>query len=65
MGEHLAQNLKSNSEVSLSNSAFPEAAKFSRGLVGVVEVPGIVNVGDEVTVISYKPAPWLAKMPTG
>ena len=65
MGEHLAQNLKSNSEVSLSKSAFPEAAKFSRGLVGVVEVPGIVNVGDEVTVISYKPAPWLAKMPTG
>ena len=65
MSEHLAQNLKTNSGVTLSNSAFSEAAKFSRGLVGVVEVPGIVNVGDEVTVIRYKPAPWLVKMTTG
>ncbi|MDG1986771.1 MAG: hypothetical protein P8J18_02225 [Halieaceae bacterium] len=39
----------------LKENAFSEAAKFSRALVGVVEVAGEINTGDEFEVIIYKP----------
>jgi hypothetical protein len=45
----------------LSDAAFSSAAKYSRGLVGVVEVPGIIAVGDDVLVIPYKAPAWANK----
>ena len=45
----------------LADTAFSQAAKFSRGLVGVIEVAGVINAGDEVTVEPYKPPVWLSR----
>ena len=46
----------------LKDNAFSEAAKFRRGLVGVIEVAGEINVGDELEVYIYTPPRWLAKL---
>ena len=46
----------------LKDNAFSEAAKFRRGLVGVIEVAGEINVGDELEVCIYTPPRWLAKL---
>jgi hypothetical protein len=43
----------------LSDSAFIEASKFCRGVVGVVEVPGTVAVGETVTVEPEVLPKWL------
>jgi len=43
----------------LGETDFIEASKFSRGLVGVVEVPGVVSVGEGVSVTSEVLPKWL------
>ena len=50
MSEKIAQTYTSKSGEPIENSAFSKAAKFSRGLVGVVEVAGIIQAGDKVIV---------------
>jgi MOSC domain-containing protein YiiM len=50
MGAKLAAMHTTNSGEPLSNTAFSQAAKFCRGIVGVVEVSGVVFRGDEVRV---------------
>ncbi|MEH6549598.1 MAG: MOSC domain-containing protein [Pseudomonadales bacterium] len=62
MGEKLASIHTTNSGKPVANTDFSQAAKFSRGLVGVVEVAGSLNAGDEVTVEVYKPPIWLARL---
>jgi len=52
---------KSGKEV--SNTAFSKAAKLTRGVVGVVEAAGVINAGDEVTVVVYETPGWLARSP--
>jgi MOSC domain-containing protein YiiM len=42
-------------------TAFPKAAKLTRGVVGVVEAAGSIRAGDEVTVTIYEPPPWLRR----
>jgi MOSC domain-containing protein YiiM len=42
-------------------TAFPKAAKLTRGVVGVVEAAGTVSAGDDVTVTIYEPPAWLAR----
>jgi MOSC domain-containing protein YiiM len=42
-------------------TAFPKAAKLTRGVVGVVEAAGTISAGDEVTVTVYEPPAWLAR----
>ena len=59
MSEHLAAIRETRDGSPLGATAFIEAAKFSRGLVGVVEVPGVVSVG-EVVIVSPEVLPkWL------
>ena len=61
MGKQLADHYTTNSGKPLSSTAFSKAAKLTRGVVGVVEVAGIINQGDEVTVEIYTPPAWLRR----
>ncbi len=61
MGTKLAATYTSKSGKALENTAFSKAAKLSRGVVGVVEVAGIINPGDEVTVTVYEHPSWLTR----
>jgi hypothetical protein len=45
-------------ELDLKPSLFPKAALHLRGLVGVVERPGLVSVGDIARVEVYTPTPY-------
>jgi len=62
MGQKLTSIYTTNSGKSLSNTDFSRHAKFCRGLVGVVEVAGIISAGDEVTVEFLKLPKWLARL---
>ena len=62
MSEKLASIYTSNSGEPIAHTAFSQAAKHSRGLVGVIEVAGIINAGDEFIVKPYAPPRWLVKM---
>ena len=59
MGEKLAASHKTKSGVPLKNSDFSKASKYLRGVVGVVEVAGVINVGDRVVVTPYAPPKWI------
>ena len=61
MGEKVASLYATNSGAPLSNTAFSKAAKLKRGIVGVVEVAGVINAGDEVTVEIYETPSWLIR----
>lgn len=61
MGQRLADSFKTQSDESLSDTAFPKAAKLLRGVVGTVEVAGTISVGDVVTVVIYENPPWLKR----
>jgi len=56
---HIAQHFVTASGEAPQPSALSNAAKFCRGLVGVVEVPGIITAGDSVTVQSEVLPKWL------
>jgi MOSC domain-containing protein YiiM len=59
MGEKLAGMHTTNSGEALDNSAFSKAAKFSRGLIGVVVLAGTISVGDEVQAAAESLPKWL------
>jgi len=59
MSAKIAQLYTSKSGEPIANSAFSKAAKFSRGLVGVVEVAGVIRAGDEVVVKPEVLPKWL------
>jgi len=59
MGERLAQTRTTQSGEPLAKNAFSEAAKFLRGIVGVVEVAGTISVGEDVTVEPERIPKWL------
>ena len=61
MGKKLASIHTSRSGEELSSTAFSKAAKLTRGVVGVVEVAGTVNAGDEVMVELYETPAWLVR----
>ena len=63
MGKKLASMHKTNSGEPLSSTAFSKAAKLNRGVVGVVEVAGAINAGDEVTIELYETPAWLIRLP--
>ena len=65
MGQKLAKIHTTNSGEALRDSAFSKASKYNRGLVGVVEVAGVINAGDEVTIKPYEPPKWMAKLSKG
>lgn len=58
-GMRIAERHTTTDGKSLSDTAFPKAAKLKRGIVGVVDVAGEIQVGDDVTVTVYEPPAWL------
>ena len=62
MSEKIASTYTTNSAKPLARNAFIQAALRTRGLVGVVEVAGGINVGDEVEVKVYQPPAWMTKL---
>ena len=54
MGKQLAASYATKSGEPLSTTAFSKAAKLKRGVVGVIEAAGVINAGDEVTVVLYE-----------
>jgi len=63
MGKKLAGLHTTQSGNPLSSTAFSKAAKLSRGIVGVVDVPGLIKAGDEVQVELYETPSWLLRSP--
>ena len=61
MGKRLAASHETRSGAQLSTTAFSNAARLSRGIVGVVEVPGEIQPGDEVTIALYEHPGWLQR----
>ncbi len=59
MGAEIAANYSSHSGDPIPPEAFSNAAKFLRGVVGIVEVPGTITAGDQVTVIPEQLPRWL------
>jgi len=62
MGRKLASTYTTHAGKPLADSDFSQAAKFCRGLVGVIEVAGVIHSGDEVSVGVYRPPAWLARL---
>lgn len=61
MGKAIAEAYATRSGEPLKSTAFSQAARLTRGLVGVVEVAGPINAGDEVTVKVYETPSWLER----
>ena len=61
MGEQLMAKHTTRSGRSLTPTAFSKAAKLTRGIVGVVDVPGTISAGDELTVEIYATPSWLER----
>jgi len=63
MGKKLAASYTTKTGEPLSTTAFSKAAKLKRGVVGVIETAGVINAGDEITVVLYEHPSWLAESP--
>lgn len=61
LGALVMREHRTRSGKALSSTAFSKAAKLTRGVVGVVEVPGAISAGDEVTVEIYESPAWLLR----
>lgn len=61
MGESIADKYATRTGEKLSPTAFSKAAKLTRGVLGVVDVPGVITAGDEVTVEIYRTPAWLVR----
>ena len=59
MSQHIADHYHSVNDEPLGKMDFIEASKFCRGLVGAVEVPGNVSIGEGVTVRQEVLPKWL------
>ena len=59
MSKYVSECHEATTGVALGETDFIEASKFSRGLVGVVEVPGVVSVGEGVLVAPEVLPKWL------
>jgi len=61
MGTKIARMCTTRSGKPLSSTEFSKAAIHTRGVVGVVDVPGSVSSGDEVIVELYATPSWLVR----
>ncbi|MEE8258812.1 MAG: MOSC domain-containing protein [Sphingomonadales bacterium] len=62
MGQKLSKIYTTSSGQPVRDTAFSKAAKYCRGVVGVVEVAGIINAGDDVTIKLYAPPKWITRL---
>ena len=60
-GAQLAGKYTTQSGKALADTDFPKAAKLTRGVVGVVEVPGAISPGDNVVITVYRHPSWLER----
>lgn len=58
MGQKLAELHTTNSGEPIRETAFSKAAQYTRGIVGVVEVAGTINAGDDVVIKPYASPKW-------
>jgi len=65
MGKQIAAHYTTRNGAPPDSTAFSKAAKLTRGIVGVVEVAGVITAGDEVTVDVYAPPAWLVRSDSG
>jgi len=61
MGKKLASSHTTHSGNPLPSTAFSKAAKLTRGIVGVVDVAGLIKAGDKVQVELYETPSWLLR----
>ena len=61
MGKIQSRLHQSKSGEPVSDTAFPKAAKLTRGIVGVVEAAGSISAGEDVNVVLYEPPAWLSR----
>ena len=59
MSQYVSESHEATTGMALGEADFIEASKFSRGLVGVVEVLGLVSVGEGVSVAPEILPKWL------
>ena len=59
MGKKLAAMHKTNSGLPLPTTEFSKVAKLSRGVVGSVEVGGVIKAGDDIAITLYETPTWL------
>ena len=58
MSKNLAQKILDKNGNALDETLFLQVAKYLRGLVGVVEVPGMIHKNDEFLIIPYTSPRW-------
>ena len=58
MSKNLAKKILDKNGNVLDETLFLQVAKYLRGLVGVVEVPGIIHKNDEFLIIPYTSPRW-------
>ena len=58
MSKNLAQKILDKNGNVLDETLFLQVAKYLRGVVGVVEVPGIIHKNDEFLIIPYTSPRW-------
>ena len=58
MSKNLSQKILDKNGNVLDETLFLQVAKYLRGLVGVVEVPGIIHKNDEFLIIPYTSPRW-------
>lgn len=62
MAQKLSKIYNTTNGVPVKPAAYSKAAKYRRGIVGVVEVAGVINEGDEVTIEIYTPPKWINRI---
>ncbi len=55
MSEHIANRYTTRSGEAIRRMDFCKQAKRIRGVTGCIDVPGVINAGDEVRIQTYKP----------
>ena len=59
MSKNLAKLYQTIDGKRLDDNKFIEVSKYTRGVVGIVEVPGIMIQGDEVEILPYAEPKWI------
>lgn len=62
MGTKLAGLYADKAGQLIANTAFSQAAKFIRSLVGVAEVAGVLKAGDRVVFTPYQLRSWIERL---
>ncbi|MEM9402334.1 MAG: MOSC domain-containing protein [Pseudomonadota bacterium] len=61
MGQSIASKYRRHDGSAPEDTAFSKAAKLTRGVVGIVDVPGVIRPGDTVRVEIYATPGWLER----